>query len=69
VPVPYQLPRLLLGSGKTHPLYHAIEPSLKELQQVIAGDAFHAFCLLEISAELPFENSVHTPDFLFLPEL
>jgi len=69
MPVPYELPGFLLGTGKTHPLDNIIKPSFKKLQEVIARNTLHALSLLKIPTELALQHTVDTPNFLFFSEL
>ena len=64
-----KLPRLFLGAGKPHSLYHAIKPALQKLEQVISGNTLHPFGFFKIAAELPLEYSVNATDFLLFPQL
>lgn len=64
-----ELPRFLLCAGKTHALYHVVEPALQKLEQVVSGYSFHALGLFEITTELTLENAINAPDFLLFPQL
>ena len=64
-----QLPRLGPGVREVHAEYDVIEPALQKLDEVVAGDALHPLGLFEITAELPLQDAVETPDLLLFPQL
>jgi hypothetical protein len=64
-----QLTRLGAGRAEAHPVDDVVEPRLEQADQVRAGVALQARRLLEVAAELPLENAVHSLDLLLLAQL
>ena len=69
VPVKHKLASLRARAGKAHAIDHVVEPTLEHYHQVRAGGALGALGLLEIVAELAFEQAVGALHFLFFAQL
>src|SRR5262249_30645648 len=54
---------------KADPVDHVVEPALKQLQQRLARDAARPLRLLEVVAELLFEDAVDALHLLLLAQL
>src|SRR5688572_20761929 len=64
-----KLPSLTARSRETRTVDDIIQPTLEHKQQILAGNAFLAQRLVEIIAELLFEDKVNPFYLLFFPEL
>ncbi len=64
-----KLPRLTAGCRKSGPVNDVVEPLLKHEQEIFARDAFLPSGLLEIVAELLFENEIYPLNLLLLAKL
>src|SRR5688572_14970852 len=67
--VAHELPCLIVGGCKSESHHNVIEAALELGEQVFAGDALLACGLLEVRAELVFQDAVHPFDLLLFPEL
>jgi len=65
----HQLPGLIPGTGKTEAINDTVQPSFQKDEQVFARNSLFSLRLLEIIAELPFQNSINPLNLLFFPEL
>jgi hypothetical protein len=59
-----ELSGLSSGSRETRTVNGIIEASLKQEQQVLAGDTLHSGCALEIISELSFKDEIDALDLL-----
>jgi len=69
VSVTHQLPRLPPGLGKAQTKNNVVQPTLKLLQEQLAGNAPGTRRLLEVIAKLAFQHEVDAFRFLLLAEL
>jgi len=56
-------------SGESEPPDNVVEPAFEDLKESVSGDAGTAGGLGEVTAELPFEEAVGSPQLLFLSQL
>jgi hypothetical protein len=65
----HQLPGLIPRTGKTEAVNDAIHTPFQKDEQVFTRNPLFSLRLLEIVAELPFQNAINPFNLLFFPEL
>ncbi len=67
--VAHQMPPLGTGASQTQTVNDVVQAAFQKLQQDLAGHSLATVRLPEIAAELPFQDPINTPRFLFLAQL